>query len=105
MLEGIEEPWFALRLVRGASNVTVTPHDLRRTYATVAESSDISPLALKALVNHSLDDDVTSGYVIMAVEQLREPAQRVANKLKDLCGIGPAPPGANHAPPAPALTE
>ena len=32
----------------------VSTHDLRRTYITVAESCDISPLARKALVNHSL---------------------------------------------------
>jgi hypothetical protein len=67
----------------------VTPHDLRRTYVTVAENTDISVLALKALVNHSLgDDDVTAGYVQMTVERLREPAQRVADRLKALCGIG-----------------
>jgi hypothetical protein len=45
----------------------------RRTYATVAESSGISPLELKASLNHSLGDDVTSGYVIATVERLREP--------------------------------
>jgi integrase len=86
----IEEPRFALRLVREVSNITVTPHDLRRTYVTVAENTDISALALKALVNHSLGDDVTAGYVQMTVERLREPAQRVADRLKELCGIGPA---------------
>jgi integrase len=70
------------------TKITVTPHDLRRTYVTVAEDTDISPLALKALVNHSLGDDVTAGYVQMTVERLRDPAQRVADKLKELCGIG-----------------
>ena len=58
-----------------------------RTYITVAESCDISPLALKALVNHSMGRDVTAGYVQISVERLREPTQRVANKLKELCGI------------------
>jgi hypothetical protein len=46
-----------------------------------------SPLALRALVNHALGGDVTSGYVIMSLERLREPAQRVANRLKELCGL------------------
>jgi hypothetical protein len=32
-------------------------------------------------------DDVTAGYVQMSVERLRAPAQRVADKLKELCGI------------------
>jgi hypothetical protein len=44
-------------------------------------------LALKALVAHSLGDDVTAGYVQMTVERLREPAQRVADRLKDLCDM------------------
>ena len=64
-------------------------HDLRRTYITVAESTDMSVIALKALVNHSLGKDVTEGYVQMNPERLREPAQRVADRLKTLCGIAP----------------
>jgi integrase len=101
----IEEPRFALRLVKEATNITVTPHDLRRTYVTVAENTDISPLALKALVNHSLGDDVTSGYVQMTVERLREPAQRVADKFKELCAIVGAPTGASEAPRPPDVPE
>jgi len=46
-------------------------------------------MALKALVNHSLGGDVTEGYVQMKIERLREPAQRIADKLKELCGIVP----------------
>lgn len=88
----VEEPRFALRQITVATGIHVSPHDLRRTFITIAESTDISPLALKALVNHSLGSDVTSGYVIMNVERLREPAQRVADRIKALCGIS-APEG------------
>ena len=42
------------------------------------------------LVNHALGGDVTSGYVQMTTERLREPAQRVCDKMMELCGIGPA---------------
>jgi hypothetical protein len=42
-----------------------------RTF-TVAEATDISPMALKALVNHSLGSDVTSGYIQITAERLRE---------------------------------
>jgi integrase len=83
----IEEPKFPLAQVRAASGVQVSAHDLRRTFVTVAESADISPLALKALVNHALGNDVTSGYVQMTAERLRGPAQRVADELKRLCLI------------------
>jgi hypothetical protein len=86
----VEEPKFPLALVAQATGVKVSAHDLRRTFITIAESADISPLALKALVNHALGGDVTSGYVITTVERLREPAQRVADRIKALCGIVPA---------------
>jgi len=87
----IEEPKFPLQRVAEASGITVSAHDLRRTYVTIAENSDISPLALKALINHSLGKDVTSGYVQMTVDRLRAPAQRVCNRLKELCGIEEVP--------------
>jgi integrase len=86
----IEEPRSALRLIKETTNISVTPHDFRRTFVTVAEGTDIAPLALKALVNHSYGDDVTAGYIIGSVERLRAPAQRVTGRLKELCGIGPA---------------
>jgi integrase len=83
----LTEPKFPLAQVARDTGIAISAHDLRRTYTTVAEGTDISPLALKALVNHSLGNDVTSGYVIATVDRLREPAQRVADRLKALCGI------------------
>ena len=50
---------------------------LAAAFITVAESADISPLALKALANHSLGNDVTSGYALMTAERLRERTRRV----------------------------
>jgi integrase len=92
----IVDPSFSLKAVAGASGIKVSAHDLRRTYVTVAESMDISPMAIKALVNHAVGSDVTSGYVIMSIERLREAAQRVCDKLKELCGVMP-PAGENVA--------
>jgi integrase len=84
----IVEPKFPLREVQEISGIEVSAHDLRRTFITVAESTNISPLALKALVNHGLGGDVTAGYIQMTPERLREPAQLVANRLKSLCRVG-----------------
>jgi len=42
---------------------------------------------LKMLINHSVGNDVTSGYVIITPQRLREAAQTVADKIKLLCGI------------------
>lgn len=83
----LSDPGFAT--VARASGIKVSSHDLRRTFVTVAESVDISPIALKCLVNHSLGRDVTSGYVVMSTERLRDAMQRVADKLKSLCEIAP----------------
>jgi hypothetical protein len=47
----IAEPRFPLDAVAEATGIRVSAHDLRRTHITVAESCDISPLALKALVS------------------------------------------------------
>jgi integrase len=83
----IQEPKFPLKLVAATSGVAVSAHDLRRTFVTVAESAGVSPLQLKALVNHAPPRDVTAGYVQIAVEALRASAQRAATKMKKLCGV------------------
>jgi integrase len=83
----IEEPKFALKIVSKATGIEVSVHDLRRTYVTVAEGCDINAMALAALVNHSLGRSVTAGYVVMSAERLRDPAQKVADRLKELCQI------------------
>lgn len=84
----IAEPKYPLGLVAETTGIKVSVHDLRRTFSTVAESSDISAMALKALVNHSLGrKDVTANYVQMTVDRLREPAQKICNKMLELCAI------------------
>jgi integrase len=83
----IQDPRAWLDAVRAATGIEFSCHDLRRTYLTVAESADISVLALKALVNHSLGAGVTESYIKMTAERLREPAQRVCDKMKGICGI------------------
>jgi integrase len=83
------DPAFQLGQIEQETGIKTSPHDLRRCFLSVAESCDISPLALKALVNHAGGNDVTSGYVIMSIERLREAAQRVADKVTQLCAIKP----------------
>ncbi len=83
----VEEPRAFLMEVAKLSGVCVTVHDLRRTFVSIAESCDLSHYALKALVNHSLGRDVTAGYVQMSPDRLRDPAQRVCDRIKALCAI------------------
>ncbi len=70
--------------LREASGVYFTHHDLRRTFITLADSLDISYYAIKRLVNHSMGDDVTAGYIVHSVERLREPMQRISDEIDRL---------------------
>lgn len=54
-------------------------HDLRRTFATIGESLDIAPYALKRLLNHKLTADVTAGYIVDDPERLRGPMQKITD--------------------------
>ena len=61
-------------------------HGLRNCFITVAERELMLPRSLtKRLVNHARPGDVTEGYAAdWTVEQLREPAQRIADRIDEL---------------------
>ncbi|WP_413718923.1 tyrosine-type recombinase/integrase [Silicimonas sp. MF1-12-2] len=61
------------------TGLRVTAHDLRRTFASVANKLDISAYKLKRLTNHVSGGDVTAGYVQISLEDLREAMQRIAD--------------------------
>ena len=75
----IVEPRKQIAKVIEACGISFTPHDLRRTFATVAESLDIPAYALKRLLNHANGTDVTAGYIVANVERLREPMQKITD--------------------------
>lgn len=77
----LEEPKKAVSRVREATGIYFTVHDLRRTYMTIAASLEISAYALKRLVNHKTSHDVTGGYIILGVEQLRAPVQKIEDYI------------------------
>jgi integrase len=81
------DPARSLEEIEAKTGIRISPHDLRRTFITVAESTNISYLSLKALVNHSIGGDITAGYMQMSTERLRGPAQRVCDRLAERCGI------------------
>jgi integrase len=75
------------RRVSEASGVEFSLHDLRRTFITVAESLDIPAYALKRLLNHRADGDVTGGYIVMNADRLRGPVERVAQRIVELARV------------------
>src|SRR5262249_27963593 len=70
-----------------------TLHDLRRTYITTAAKLQIPQYVIKRLVNHVSGADVTSGYMVFDVENLRRPTQRITDRFLELFGLLPAVPG------------
>lgn len=84
------EPKRELAKVRQACGIEFILHDLRRTFITTAESLDLSMYAIKRLVNHKMHSDVTAGYIVSDVERLREPMQRITDKLAMQIGLKPS---------------
>lgn len=82
----------SLKTVTKKSGVEFTPHDLRRTFATIVNhqlTKTFSLYTIKKLLNHSGSGDVTSGYIQHGIEDLREPMQLIEsyvfeNTCKDL---------------------
>ena len=74
-------------------------HGLRNAFITIAERDLMLPRPLtKRLVNHARDDDITEGYAVdWTIEQLREPAQRVADRIEALLGADARAPEAYPA--------
>lgn len=80
----IVEPKRAIDAVTASTGISFSCHDLRRTFATLAESLDLSSYTVKALLNHKQQTgDVTGDYIILNVDRLREPMQRVTDAINE----------------------
>jgi integrase len=78
---------FAQASVTKSCDVAFCVHDLRRTFATIAESLDVPGYALKRLLNHANGSDVTAGYIVNSPERLREPMQKVTDYVLKSAGL------------------
>jgi len=93
--QAIKEPKYVLEKICSAtkqehSNELIAHwHDLRRTYATLAESVGVGGYTLKRLLNHRTKrtNDVTAGYVVLSADELREPAKRVEQFMLEQAGL------------------
>jgi Site-specific recombinase XerD len=80
----ISDPQKALEAVTQATGIIFSCHDLRRTFATIAESLDLSKYTIKALLNHKDQaGDVTGGYIILNVDRLRVPMQSMTDAIQE----------------------
>lgn len=87
----IIEPRKQIAKVITTSGIAFTVHDLRRTFITVAESLDIPAYALKRLLNHKMQNDVTSGYIMTDVERLRKSMQLINDFMLKAMGAKKSP--------------
>jgi integrase len=83
----IIEPRKQMAHVTKVSGIAFTVHDLRRTFITIAEGLDISAYALKRLMNHKMNNDITAGYIVTDVERLRKPMQQINNYILKCMGV------------------
>ncbi len=86
----IIEPRKQMANVTKFSGIHFTVHDLRRTFITIAEGLDISAFALKRLMNHKMNGDITAGYIVTDVERLRKPMQQITDYFLKCMGVQPS---------------
>ncbi len=79
LLFDVADPRKTLEAINDAAGVTISPHDLRATFASVAEEL-CSAYAVKRMLNHTDGGDVTGAHYIGKSEtQLRAAWQSVAD--------------------------
>lgn len=85
----IEDPKKLIYKLRESTGIFFNPHDLRRTFATLAERLDVSSYTIKRILNHKISKaDVTSGYIIILdAERLRKPMQQVTDFILKEVGV------------------
>jgi integrase len=84
------------RYIEERCGLHVTLHDLRRTFATIAEGLDIPAYALKRLLNHKQSSDVTAGYIVADVERLRAPMEKITDFVLKAAGVRQSPTPLRH---------
>ena len=72
--------------VAAVSGVAFSPHTLRRTFATIAEQLDIPFVALQRLLNHKAQSVTARHYVVINIERLRDPMQRICDFILRAAG-------------------
>ena len=63
------------------SGVQFLLHDLRRTFATYADSLGIQHNTIKRLMNHKNNDVTSTHYIHQSIETLRDPMQKITEYI------------------------
>jgi integrase len=71
-------PRWPLDQVTLKTGIKFSSHDLRRTFATIAEASLLPETIIKRLLNHITDNNVTGGYIRTEANTLKQAIDRIA---------------------------
>ena len=75
-------PRYAIAKLKRLTGIEgLLPHDLRRTFASVAEELDLGAYTVKRLMNHSDGGDVTQGYINLSMDRLRRAIQEIEDRI------------------------
>lgn len=77
-----------IKIIVNKSKVEFSPHDCRRTFATIAEAVGLPLSIIKKLLNHSTDNDVTGGYIRTETHTLLDAIERIADFISEQRIIG-----------------
>lgn len=80
----------ALAKLNDTARTNITTHDLRRTYATIANDLDYSVATIKRLLNHrdsSRQNDVTLRYIQMSTKKLKQAMNDIEQQVFEYTGI------------------
>jgi len=81
-LTSMAVPAKPIKTVIATCGVEFSPHDCRRTFATVAEAVSLPMSMIKRLMNHVTTNDVTGGYIVTEEETLRAAINKVADYIQ-----------------------
>ncbi len=104
----VQDPHHLYTRIGKAGGAKFWFHGLRNCFITVAERELMLPPSLtKRLVNHARPNDVTEGYAAdWTLAQLREPAQRIADRIEALMtSAAPTADASRVAPPSGECSE
>jgi len=71
-----------IKAVTELSGVEFSPHDCRRTFATIAEAVNLPMSMIKRLMNHVTTNDVTGGYIVTEEETLRVAINKISGYIQ-----------------------
>lgn len=58
-----------------------TNHDIRRTFETGANRLNLSTYTLNKLINYKNSQDITGRYIVLEIDELREPMNQISQAL------------------------